>query len=175
MNYIQLKKMIENKENNKAIFNVMKEYDTQFKIILNKYKWKYINTPLEAEDILSIFMFSIPNLIKKYSPEKGASFSTYIKNEFKFTIFKYTRSYGTRRYKVLNSYIEYKDGLYSIPGIIPYSELNFSTLTPFEFSVFLSIFEANKTIPQTAIEHKTSRYKIESALNRIKLKIKKQI
>ncbi len=175
MNYAQLKNLIDQDEHNKVVLQVMKIYNPKFKIILNKYRWKYINTVLEDSDILTVFMFEIPKIVQSFSPEKGATFETYIRNEFKNIIFKYTRRYTKERYKVLNQYIEYEEGKYSMPNLFQIPKLNYSVLTEFEHSVFLSIFEANKTIPQTAIEHEVSDYKIRSTILDIKLKLKKQL
>ncbi len=122
-----------------------------------------------------MFLINLPELVKKFDATRGVKLKTFLCLNLRLQTFNTARTFGTRKYKVMNHRIDLDETRYIIKVNPAITELDYSTLTKFEYSVFLSLFEANRTIEATAIEHKSTRYIIEKTLLEIKSKLKKQI
>ncbi|TCG10531.1 hypothetical protein [Mycoplasma todarodis] len=176
-----LSKEIENlkKMSNTEIINKMLlDYNEAFDLVIANNQWSFSATPLEKEDVKNIFLSRIPTFIAEYNPEYNLKLKTFLCIRLKHVIFNESRKHNTHKYKVLNQRTQLLDRKYSVKCFsLPDTEshLDFSVLKPFEYSVYLSLFEACKSISFVAREHNVSRYIVERALIEIKRKIKKQL
>ncbi len=170
----QLKKMSDT-----AIINKMlQEYNEAFDLVIANNQWSFSSTPLEKEDMKNIFLSRIPGFVAEFNPKFKLKLKTFLCIRLKHTIFNESRKHNTHKYKVLNERTQLEDRKYKIQCFsLPDTEnhLDFSVLKPFEYSIYLSLFEACKSISFVAREHKVSRYIVERTLIEIKRKIKKQL
>ncbi len=162
-----------------ALINQMlHKYNEAFDLVIANNRWSFSSTPLEKEDVKNIFLSRIPDFILEYNGKYNLKLKTFLCIRLKHLIFNEARKHNTHKYKILNQSTQLTDRKYSIQCFTnPNTEnhLDFSVLKPFEYSVYLSLFEACKSISFVAREHNVSRYIIERALMEIKRKMKKQL
>ncbi len=170
----QLQKMSKN-----AIINKMlSEYNEAFNLVIANNYWSFSSTPLEKEDMKNLFLSKLPEFVLEYNTNHNLKLKTFLCIRLKHMIFNEARKHNTHKYKILNQSMPLKDRKYSIQCFTKpdtNQDLDFSVLKPFEYSVYLSLFESCKSISNVAREHRVSRYVIERTLIEIKRKIKKQL
>ncbi|CAM9106171.1 hypothetical protein [Mycoplasma todarodis] len=164
--------------NTKIIKTMLFEYEEAFDLVIANNSWCFSSTPLEKEDVKNIFLSRLPGFVNEFKSEYKLKLKTFLCIRLKHTIFNESRKYNTHKYKILNQSTQLEDRKYNIQCFtMPDTslDLDFSVLTPFEFSVYLSLFEARKCISFVAREYKVSRYTIERTLMEIKRKMKIQL
>ncbi|CAM9115662.1 hypothetical protein MYMA111404_01775 [Mycoplasma marinum] len=162
----------------KMIKRVLYNFEESFNYVIVSNKQYFSRTPLEKEDIHNIFLAKLPLFVTQYDEKFQFSFKTYLCMKLKYVIFNEARKMSTRKYKVLNNYREMSDRKYQIKFIAhekPESDLDISVLDAFEEKVYLTIFEACRSVTCAACELGVSKYIINQTIRKIMFKMKKQL
>ena len=126
-------------KNNKVLWELDAKYKKLFRRVIGDVIRKYPGIPVEWEDIYYDFLYTMPEVMKGFNPEKGISESTYYGLQLKFFASNKCRHYASNKFRSLNetTLIENDNSLMlSDSGSIAGSSFDLSSLTDWEMIVY---------------------------------------
>ena len=163
---------------NKLIREIDFKYRLLFKTIINSALRQYPDVPVEWEDIYYEFLYTVPEVTKKYSDEKGIKLETYYAIQVKHFALNKCRYFSSHKFRSLNETRLIKTDhnlILKDSSTVIGSEFDISSLSETEMLVYEEHILNYESIRKISMNHDISYRKLRNAFNTLKTKMLNQI